>query len=163
MRLTVFPVCAAITIALAGAAIAQTFQSGPIKFRRAFLPTADRGNIEWIVADGEITAETPKEFRRFLSSEKIQPGAQLEVYLNSPGGNLIGGIQLGEIVREFKLGTRIARSIADRPPFKNGEQPEIDAPGRCYSESRSRKSAQDDKWSFCLTAGTLCPTNQERQ
>src|SRR5215204_3658060 len=29
-------------------------------------------------------------------------------------------------------------------------------------ESRSRKSAQDDKWSFCLTAGTLCPANQER-
>ena len=24
-------------------------------------------------------------------------------------------------------------------------------------ESRSRKSAQDDKWSFCLTKGTLCP------
>src|SRR6266571_2278015 len=23
-------------------------------------------------------------------------------------------------------------------------------------ESRSRKSAQGDKWSFCLTAGTLC-------
>ena len=30
------------------------------------------------------------------------------------------------------------------------------------SESRSRKSAQDDKWSFCLTAGTLWPANQER-
>jgi hypothetical protein len=29
-------------------------------------------------------------------------------------------------------------------------------------ESRSRKSAQDAKWSFCLTAGTLCPANQER-
>jgi hypothetical protein len=29
--------------------------------------------------------------------------------------------------------------------------------------SRLRKSAQDDKWSFCLTAGTLCPANQERQ
>jgi hypothetical protein len=27
----------------------------------------------------------------------------------------------------------------------------------------SRKSGQDDKWSFCLTAGTLCPANQERQ
>jgi hypothetical protein len=25
------------------------------------------------------------------------------------------------------------------------------------------KSAQDDKWSFCLTAGTLCPANQEKQ
>ncbi len=29
-------------------------------------------------------------------------------------------------------------------------------------QSRSRKSAQDDKWSFCLTVGTLCPLNQER-
>jgi nitric oxide reductase large subunit len=29
-------------------------------------------------------------------------------------------------------------------------------------KSRSRKSAQDDKWSFCLMAGTLCPANQER-
>ena len=26
-------------------------------------------------------------------------------------------------------------------------------------ESRLRKSAQDDKWSFCLTTGTLCPAN----
>ena len=30
-------------------------------------------------------------------------------------------------------------------------------------KSRPQESAQDDKWSFCLTAGTLCPTNQERQ
>ncbi len=29
-------------------------------------------------------------------------------------------------------------------------------------KSRSRESAQDDKWNFCLTAGTLCPANQER-
>jgi len=30
-------------------------------------------------------------------------------------------------------------------------------------ESWFRKSAQDDKWSFCLTVGTLCPANQERR
>jgi hypothetical protein len=30
------------------------------------------------------------------------------------------------------------------------------------AKSRSRKSAQGDKWSFCLMAGTLCPANQER-
>jgi hypothetical protein len=30
-------------------------------------------------------------------------------------------------------------------------------------QSWSRKSEQDDKWSFCLIAGTLCPANQERQ
>jgi hypothetical protein len=27
----------------------------------------------------------------------------------------------------------------------------------CQRESRPRKSGQDDRWSFCLTAGTLCP------
>jgi hypothetical protein len=30
------------------------------------------------------------------------------------------------------------------------------------AKSRFRKSARDDKWNFCLTAGTLCPANQER-
>jgi hypothetical protein len=34
---------------------------------------------------------------------------------------------------------------------------------RTDTESWSRKSVQDDKWSFCLTAGTLWPANQERQ
>ena len=29
-------------------------------------------------------------------------------------------------------------------------------------ESWSRKSAQADKWNFCLTAGTLWPADQER-
>jgi hypothetical protein len=29
-------------------------------------------------------------------------------------------------------------------------------------ESRLRKSAQGDKWSFCLMTGTLWPANQER-
>src|ERR1700730_7269246 len=29
-------------------------------------------------------------------------------------------------------------------------------------QRRSRKSEQGDKWSFCLTAGTLWPANQER-
>ena len=29
-------------------------------------------------------------------------------------------------------------------------------------ESRLQESEQDDRWSFCLTAGTLCPANQER-
>jgi transposase len=32
---------------------------------------------------------------------------------------------------------------------------------RRRSESWSRKSEQGDKWSFCLTAGTLCPESGE--
>jgi hypothetical protein len=31
------------------------------------------------------------------------------------------------------------------------------------AESRPRESEQDDKWNFCLTAGTLCLANQERR
>jgi hypothetical protein len=34
---------------------------------------------------------------------------------------------------------------------------------RDLDESRPQESEQDDKWSFCLTAGTLCPANQEKQ
>ena len=30
------------------------------------------------------------------------------------------------------------------------------------SERRSRKFGQRDRWSFCLMAGTLCPSDQER-
>ncbi len=30
-------------------------------------------------------------------------------------------------------------------------------------QSWPQEFEQDDKWSFCLTAGTLCPANQERQ
>jgi hypothetical protein len=31
------------------------------------------------------------------------------------------------------------------------------------AQSRPWKSEQDDRWNFCLTAGTLCPSNQETQ
>jgi hypothetical protein len=34
--------------------------------------------------------------------------------------------------------------------------------GELRRQSWSRKSEQGDKWSFCLTAGTLCPANQEK-
>jgi hypothetical protein len=30
------------------------------------------------------------------------------------------------------------------------------------TESRPQESAQGDKWSFCLTAGTLLPSSQEK-
>ncbi len=62
MRIKVLSLSIAIVTALAGPAIAQTFQLGPMKFRRAFFATADRGNIEWIVADGEVPSRIWLEF-----------------------------------------------------------------------------------------------------
>jgi hypothetical protein len=48
---------------------------------------------------------------------------------------------------------------------QNGSDLEVSfetANGAQGEESWSRKSERGDKWSFCLTAGTLCPANQER-
>jgi hypothetical protein len=45
-------------------------------------------------------------------------------------------------------------SVGETERYEQGDE---------LGESRFRKSAQDDKWSFCLTAGTLCPANQEKQ
>jgi hypothetical protein len=87
---------------------------------------------EWIVADGKISSETPKLFREFLSDKKIKKGARYEVYLNSPGGNLIAGIELGEIIREFGFGTRVASSIKNGAKLNNYEL-ENEGVGRCYS------------------------------
>jgi hypothetical protein len=64
----------------------------------------------------------------------VERDAGLEVYLNSPGGNVIGGIELGKVIREFGLGTRVAQSAPDAGPISpNGERPETDAAGGCYS------------------------------
>jgi ATP-dependent protease ClpP protease subunit len=110
MKFRILSFAVAIIAVVNAPAWGQVFQQGSMKFRLAFLDTADRGNIDWIVADGEITNETPNEFRQFLSFNKIKHGTKIEVYFNSLGGNIIGGLKLGEIIREFALGTRVARS-----------------------------------------------------
>jgi len=41
--------------------------------------------------------------------------------------------------------------------------PKSSSNSRSLKQSWPQESEQDDKWSFCLTAGMLCPANQERQ
>jgi hypothetical protein len=45
----------------------------------------------------------------------------------------------------------------------NSEAYWVSAGKKSREKSWFRKSAQGDRWSFCLTAGTLCLTNQEKQ
>ena len=52
--------------------------------------------------------------------------------------------------------------VSGRHNFTTVKDPNYFRP-QIEEKSRLRKSAQADKWSFCLTAGTLCPANQERQ
>src|SRR3546814_13804578 len=65
----------------------------------------------WIVAEGDIVHATPDRFRRFLTAAEIPRGARYEVYLHSPGGHLMAGIELGTIIRDYGFGTRSARSV----------------------------------------------------
>lgn len=74
--------------------------SGPMIFRQGF----NGGNCngcEWIIAEGTIQPDTPQVFARFIAQKK-RNGA---VRFNSPGGNLLAGLKLGEMIRSAGLFT----------------------------------------------------------
>jgi hypothetical protein len=52
-----------------------------------------------IAADGMISSETAIAFRAVANSVSPEP---IIVHINSPGGNLVGSLQLGDAFREFK-------------------------------------------------------------
>ena len=64
----------------------------------------------------------------------------------------------GDDQPEAREGQARRPGVAERfaVPLKPGNA------GGGNGQSWFRKSAQGDKWSFCLMAGTLCPANQER-
>lgn len=71
----------------------QTFLSGPVlaepmRFKR--VSTGGNHCCWWISAEGEITDETPRNFERFLASEKWASGP---IRLDSPGGFSFRGIR----------------------------------------------------------------------
>ncbi|MBL4773607.1 MAG: hypothetical protein JKX98_08415, partial [Alcanivoracaceae bacterium] len=73
----------------------------------------------YTVADGPITASTPSRFENFIATN----GGGVKVLLNSNGGNLWAGLQLGALIRKFEFETVIG-SV-------DSEQRIID--GSCYS------------------------------
>jgi hypothetical protein len=83
------------------------------------------GDIAWrIFATGEIDADADKRLAALIASKGIPQDSKL--YLHSPGGNLIGGMALGRVIRENKLHTFIGQFDPDQKyvGFK---------PGYCYS------------------------------
>jgi hypothetical protein len=61
-----------------------------------------------------------------------------------------GGLEIDHDRKTPRFSRRLA-SLAKEP--LDGVEPRT---GGRREESWSRKSAQDGKWNFCLTAGTLC-------
>ena len=79
-------------------------------------------------ATGEITSETAAQFEAFAKSQQFGLGP---VRLNSPGGDLIGGIALGEAFRRHSVLTEVGGSL----PLVNTIEPGLAdrAPGVCAS------------------------------
>jgi hypothetical protein len=78
------------------------------------------GNCEgcaWVAADGEISFETPQQFQKFLAEDllKLMYGEEmplgLTIYLNSPGGDLMAGIKLGELIRAQGFDAAVGKSV----------------------------------------------------
>jgi hypothetical protein len=76
--------------------------SSTMEFRLA--STGGASCCEWISAEGPITQRTPEDFVSFVNGKGIQ-GAAETIYLSSPGGDLIAGMRLGEVIRKRKFGT----------------------------------------------------------
>lgn len=65
-------------------------------------------NCGWIVGEGAIGPDTHEDFMAFLSREELQDARGLRVHLNSPGGDLIGGLRLGMAFRLQQVNTAVS-------------------------------------------------------
>lgn len=103
MRLRSMVAAAALGLAaLAGApeaAQAMTFE------RLDTAPVCDTSPC--VLASGEIEKDTAAEFKAFIKTNGIAPGAT--VVFDSPGGFLLQGLALGEAIREAGLYTAVGR------------------------------------------------------
>jgi len=81
-------------------------------------------NSVWIQASGRITGNTAEEFAAFVTEHSC--GSR--VVLDSPGGNLIGGLRLGEAIR--RAGCTTAIGTTHRIP---GELYAVIRNGACMS------------------------------
>src|SRR5690606_20228716 len=79
-------------------------QAKPMTFTIGSEPQrcGDPGCGGWIDAIGDVTASTPTDFANFLARTPHPPQA---IRFTSPGGNLLAGLKLGEIIRQHKFNT----------------------------------------------------------
>lgn len=78
-----------------------------------FMHVTTGGNCltcSFVRADGIITSETPERFFAFLKNSDYSNYTGVDVHLNSPGGDLTGGLRLGEIFRELGVSTVVSQS-----------------------------------------------------
>lgn len=87
----------------------------------------------FILAQGVITATTPKDFERFLASQAKNEGLSYNpVYFDSPGGSLYGGLLLGRMIRLHELSTTVGSDYLEETEMWD-EQGRLPRRPVCYS------------------------------
>ncbi len=112
-------------LAIAVNFLALSVASEPMSFQLV----SNGGNCtgcEWVAAEGDITPDTPDDFRRYIE----EYGAPHFISLHSPGGSLIAGIELGELIRETGATTEIGKTVSMGADYYNNKQT---SPGICAS------------------------------
>jgi hypothetical protein len=107
-RLAALLLCLSLLIAIRPAAAGpgehpMTFKLGQ-PGKPAGLSKLARTSDQPIWASGDITNDTADRFRAFIAANKITRG---RVYLDSPGGSVIGGIELGKAINTLHLNTDV--------------------------------------------------------
>lgn len=99
---------------------------------------------EWVMAEGQITPETPALFRKVLADMGQK---RLPIILRSPGGNILAAIEIGYLLRAKGVDTAVGTTTVDGcSPSRKGCTPK--APDGFY---RGRVVTRE---SYCFSA---CP------
>ena len=99
------------------------------------------GGRDYIFADGYFCTDTADKFKQYLAAHPPKPGTT--VVLNSGGGDLDAGGDMGELIRQNKLWTEVGSLlpvvVPSSPNIKPQSVPYISEPalppfpGACYS------------------------------
>jgi hypothetical protein len=103
----------------AGGCWAQSPQQMQFRALPPLQPAEVFGNAWTIYADGNIDADAGPRLEQLIRDNGIPPKSLL--YLNSPGGNLMGGITLGRVMRNALMLASVGRETADRLKPQAGE------------------------------------------
>lgn len=85
--------------------------------------------LTWISAVGVITADTPREFTKFIQGRDARSAT---LVLDSDGGSVHGALALGRLVRRLNMTTAVGKTIL-LPPDASGVRAKLSSRADCES------------------------------
>jgi hypothetical protein len=114
--------CLLLTVANVSAAPRQqALEEMPMSFALVRNGNCKEICIQWISAEGKITADTPKRFKKLV---KRLNGRKLPVVFQSSGGNVDAALSVGRMIRAAGLETAVGRTQLNDCPMLEPRCPE---------------------------------------